>query len=241
MNNWFECKVSYMKMLESGVQKKVTEPYLVDSLSFTEAEGRITEEMKPYITGDFTVTDIKRARLSEIFFNENGDRFYKCKVYFISLDEKTGTETKTAVQMLSQASDLKEAIAVLEEGMKGTMADYTLGSISETLLMDVFPFIADVDARTAQFNHKDIESLLLDDKKSIEDKMVEAKGMVLSDPQDGDAELISKTQSYIKSKALHDQSLYKEVILELALLTSNPQIKCWFMGCGQLLIEGAEA
>ena len=241
MNNWFECKVSYMRMLENGVQKKVTEPYLVDSLSFTEAEGRITEEMKPYITGDFTVTDIKRARLSEIFFNEGGDRFYKVKVYFITLDEKSGAEKKTAVQMLSQASDLKEAIAVLEEGMKGTMADYTIGSIAETMIMDVFPFIQDVDARAAHFNHKDIESLLRDDKKSIEDKMIEAKGMVLAAPQDGDAELICKTKSYIKSKSLHDKSLYKEVILELALLTNNPLMKCWFMGCGQLLIEGSEA
>ena len=140
MNNWFECKVSYMKMIENGMQKKVTEPYLVDALSFTEAEARITEEMKPYITGDFTVTDIKRARLSELFFNENGDRFYKVKVYFITLDEKSGAEKKTAVQMLAQASDLKEAIAVLEEGMKGTMADYTIGAIAETMIMDVFPF-----------------------------------------------------------------------------------------------------
>ncbi len=140
MNNWFECKVSYMKMIENGMQKKVTEPYLVDALSFTEAEARITEEMKPYITGDFTVTDIKRARLSELFFNENGDRFYKVKVYFITLDEKSGAEKKTAVQMLAQASDLKEAIAVLEEGMKGTMADYTIGAVAETMIMDVFPF-----------------------------------------------------------------------------------------------------
>ena len=75
MHNWFECKVSYEKMLENGMQKKVTEPYLVDALSFTEAEARIIEEIRPFITGEFTVTDIKRARLSELFFNENGDRF----------------------------------------------------------------------------------------------------------------------------------------------------------------------
>ena len=90
MHNWFECKVSYEKMLENGMQKKVTEPYLVDALSFTEAEARIIEEIRPFITGEFTVTDIKRARLSELFFNENGDRFYKIKVYFITLDEKSG-------------------------------------------------------------------------------------------------------------------------------------------------------
>lgn len=140
MHNWFECKVAYEKVLENGMQKKVTEPYLVDALSFTEAEARITEEIRPYITGEFTIADIKRARFSELFFNENGDRYYRFKVYFISLDEKSGAEKKTAVQMLAQASDLKDAISILEEGMKGTMADYTIASVSETALMDVFPF-----------------------------------------------------------------------------------------------------
>ena len=123
MHNWFECKVTYEKMMENGMQKKVTEPYLVDALSFTEAEARIIEEIQPYITGDFTVADIKRAKISELFFNEAGDRFFKFKVYFITLDEKSGAEKKTAVNMLAQACTLKEAIAVLEEGMKSTMAD----------------------------------------------------------------------------------------------------------------------
>ena len=138
--NWFECKVSYEKMMENGVAKKVTEPYLVDALSFTEAEARIIEEMKPFISGEFVVTDIKRARIAELFFNENGDRYYRFKVYFISLDEKNGVEKRTAVQMLAQASDIKEAIAVLENGMKGTLADYEIASVSETLIMDVFSF-----------------------------------------------------------------------------------------------------
>ena len=142
--NWFECKVSYEKMMENGIQKKVTEPYLVDALSFTEAEARIIEEMKPYISGEFTVTDIKRAKLAELFFNETGDRYYKIKVFFITLDEKSGAEKKTAVQMLAQASDLKEAISILDEGMKGTMADYSIGSVTETMIMDIFPFSSDI-------------------------------------------------------------------------------------------------
>ena len=142
MYNWFQCNVNFEKMLEHGMQKKVTEPYLVDALSFTEAEARIIEEIRPFITGEFTVTDIKRAHLSEIFFNENGDRYYKIKVYFITLDEKSGAEKRTAAQMLSQACTLKEAITVLEEGMKGTMADYRIASVTETQLMDIFPFDA---------------------------------------------------------------------------------------------------
>ncbi|MDR1368566.1 MAG: DUF4494 domain-containing protein [Dysgonamonadaceae bacterium] len=138
--NWFECKITYEKMMENGVPKKVTEPYLVDALSFTEAEARILEEMKPFISGEMTVADIKRARLSELFFNENGDRYYKAKVQFITLDEKSGAEKKTSVQMLAQASDVKEAIAIIDQGMKGTMADYVIASVSETMIMDVFPF-----------------------------------------------------------------------------------------------------
>lgn len=163
MHNWFECKVSYMKMMENGIQKKVTEPYLVDALSFTEAEARIIEEIRPFITGEFTVTDIKRARLSELFFNEQGDRFYKIKVYFITLDEKSGAEKKTAAQMLAQASTLKEAIAVLEEGMKGTLADYVIASVAETQLMDVFPF----DANSIP-SEKSGEELIAEQKQKAE-------------------------------------------------------------------------
>ena len=159
MHNWFECKVSFEKMLENGMQKKVTEPYLVDALSFTEAESRIIEEIRPFITGEFTVTDIKRARISELFFNENGDRYY-----FIKLDEKSGAEKKTAAQMLAQASTLKEAIAVLEEGMKGTLSDYTIASVTETQLMDVFPF----DPNSIPSEPKSKEELIAEQKKAAE-------------------------------------------------------------------------
>ena len=169
MHSWFECKVSFEKVLENGMQKKVTEPYLVDALSFTEAEARIIEEIRPFISGEFTVTDIKRARLSELFFNENGDRFYKIKVYFITLDEKSGAEKKTAAQMLAQACTLKEAISVLEEGMKGTMADYTIASVAETMLMDVFPFSVNDDKTP-----KSGEELIAEQKKQAEDKAQEA-------------------------------------------------------------------
>lgn len=104
-----------------------------------------------------------------MFFNENGDRFYKIKVYFITLDEKSGAEKKTAAQMLAQACTLKEAIAVLEEGMKGTMADYTIASVTETMLMDVFPFSVNDDKTP-----KSGEELIAEQKKQAEDKAQEA-------------------------------------------------------------------
>ena len=128
MRNWFICKVSYQKMMENGFQKKVTEQYLVDSLSFTEAEARIIEEMRPFITGEFTVSAVGRARLTEVFFNE-GETYYKVKIHFITLDATSGVEKKTPAQMLVEANNIKEAIAVFEEKMKGTLADYVIVSV----------------------------------------------------------------------------------------------------------------
>jgi hypothetical protein len=130
----------YEKVMENGMQKKTVEPYLVDALSFTEAEARIIEETRPIAGNGLVVADIKKMKIAELFFNPSGDRYYKVKVQFIALDEKSGAEKRTTVQMLAQASDIKDAIAVVEQGMKGTLADYVISSINETAIMDVFPF-----------------------------------------------------------------------------------------------------
>nr|DAK34399.1 MAG TPA: protein of unknown function (DUF4494) [Caudoviricetes sp.] len=145
MHNWFECKIRYEKTMENGMNKKVTEPYLVDALSFTEAEARIIEEMTPFISGEFTVSDIKRANYSELFPSEEeaADRWFKCKLVFITLDEKSGAEKKTSTQVLVQAADLRDAVKKLDEGMKGTMADYQIASVAETAIMDVYPYSAE--------------------------------------------------------------------------------------------------
>ena len=139
---WFECKIRYEKTRENGMVKKVTEPYLVDALSFTEAEARIIEEMKPFISGEFTVSDIKRANYSELFFSheEAADRWFKSKLLFITLDEKSGNEKKVASNVLIQAADLRDAVKKLDEGMKGSMADYEIASMAETAIMDVYRY-----------------------------------------------------------------------------------------------------
>ncbi|MFV0587522.1 DUF4494 domain-containing protein [Bacteroides reticulotermitis] len=144
MRNWFECRIRYEKLMENGKEKKITEPYLVDALSFTEAEARIIEEMTPFISGEFTVKAVKTAKYSELFTSEeeSADRWFKCKLIFITLDEKSGAEKKTSTQILVQAADLRDAVKKLDEGMKGTMADYQIGSVAETPIMDVFPYEA---------------------------------------------------------------------------------------------------
>ena len=146
---WFECKIRYEKTMENGMVKKVTEPYLVDALSFTEAEARIIEEMKPFISGEFTVSDIKRANYSELFFSheEAADRWFKSKLLFITLDEKSGNEKKVASNVLIQAADLRDAVKKLDEGMKGSMADYEIASMAETAIMDVYRYEVEPDVK----------------------------------------------------------------------------------------------
>ena len=117
MSEWFECKVRYEKTLENGLVKKVTEPYLVDALSFTEAEKRFIEEIEPFMSGDFQVTDIKRAKYAELFEadEEAADRWFKAKVAFITLDEKSGAEKRSNQNMLIQAADLRDAVKRLDQ------------------------------------------------------------------------------------------------------------------------------
>ena len=139
---WFETKIKYEKTMEDGQQKKVTEAYVVDALSFTEAERRITEEMSSYISGEFDVTDLKKASYKEIFFSdaETADRWYKTKLQFITIDEKTEKEKRSNVYYLVQAATLPEAVSNINEVMSGTMIDYVIASIAETQLMDVFEY-----------------------------------------------------------------------------------------------------
>lgn len=142
MHTWFECKIRYEKQMENGTDKKVTEPYLVDALSFTEAEARITEEITPFISGEFQVADIKRANYSEVFFSDDtsSDIWFKIKLMFVSLDEKSGNEKKTASLVLVQAKDMRDAIKKLDQKMKGSMADYIISAMQETAIMDVYPY-----------------------------------------------------------------------------------------------------
>lgn len=135
---WIESKASYQKMTEDGKFKKITEAYLVDALSCTEAEARVTEEIMPYISGEFTVSAVKKTNISEIFRNEDGDRWYKVVVAFITIDEKSGREKYTNSYMMVQASDFKGALKNFLDGMKGTMADFEIISIAETKIMDIF-------------------------------------------------------------------------------------------------------
>lgn len=138
MAQWIKTSVRFDKTMENGAIKKVTEPYLVDAISFTEAEARIIEEVAPYIIGDFTVSAVKKSNISEIFWDESGDRWYQVKAAFITLDEKTGIEKRSITVFMVQASDFKNAYNNFTQSMKGTMVDFEIVSITETPIMDVY-------------------------------------------------------------------------------------------------------
>jgi hypothetical protein len=128
---WYECKIKYRKTDETGLQKMVTEPYLVDALSYTEAESRINEEMSAYISEEFKITNIKVANFAEIHPFENCDRWFKSKVSLLAYDEESGKDNTTTV-------------------MKGTMGDYSIPAITESPIMDVFPYFSGEEGELEQ-------------------------------------------------------------------------------------------
>lgn len=148
MAQWFECKIRYDKLQENGTSvKKVTESFLVDALSFTEAEARIIEERQPYISGEFSVTAVKRTKISEIFpdYADDADKWYQVKWLITTIDDKPQApgkppvEKKVSVLSIVQAADFESALASFKEGMKNTLADYDIAAINETTILDVYP------------------------------------------------------------------------------------------------------
>ena len=128
-SNWFETRVKYQKTQEDGTEKMVSESYVVDALSFTEAESSIIDEMSVYVSGEFRVAGISKAAYGEIFFSDidDDDKWYKAKLQYITIDDKTEKEKRSNVNFLVQAKSLGK-----------TMIDYDVVGINETKLMDVF-------------------------------------------------------------------------------------------------------
>ncbi|RKR09253.1 uncharacterized protein DUF4494 [Flavobacterium sp. 90] len=147
---WYECKVKYRKTDETGGQKVLTEPYLVDALSYTEAEKRINEEMAAYISEEFKITNIKVANYAEIHPFENADRWFKSKVTLMAYDEESGKERKSNMYLLVQANDVREAYDNTLHVMQTTMGEYSIPAVSESPIMDVFPYFSGEEGETEQ-------------------------------------------------------------------------------------------
>ena len=145
---WFICKIRYEKVMEDGTQKKVTESYVIDALSFTEAEERIIKEMSSYISGEFEVRDITLAPYREVFFSGevSDDRWFKAKLSFITIDEKTMKEKRSNTYYLVQAATLNRAVRNIDDMMGGTIVSYLISSVAETSVEEVFVFKPETDA-----------------------------------------------------------------------------------------------
>ena len=140
VSKFFEVKVQYQKIHDDGKEKKVTEQYVVEAMSFTEAESRITEEMTPYVDGDFDVVSEKIAPFSEILLsdNSNDDKGFLSKVSFITIDVKTAKEKKTSQRLLVQAETSEKAIDYTKEMLSHGMSDYSIDAVKDTPTLDVF-------------------------------------------------------------------------------------------------------
>lgn len=139
---WFECKIRYEKIMEDGLPKKINEVYVVDALSFSEAEERIIEEMSSYISGEIEIVDVKIAPYREVFFADDNlaDQWFKAKLSFITIDERTNKEKRTSMMYLVNAGNISSAINNIDKVMSGTMIDYVTTSISATKIFDVFEY-----------------------------------------------------------------------------------------------------
>lgn len=144
-SQWFETKIKYEKTMEDGLQKPVIELYVVEAQSFTEAEANIIEQASAYISGEYQVKDIKRAQYKEVFFTEEGEgnadtHFYKAKLQFITIDEKTEKEKRQSVFYLVQATSLRNALDNIDKVMASSMADYVQANVGETSIEDVYEY-----------------------------------------------------------------------------------------------------
>ena len=140
VSKFYEVKIQYQKMQDDGREKKVTEQYVVEALSFTEAEARIIKEMTPYISGEFDVVSEKIAPFNEIFLSDNStdDKWFVSKVGFITLDEKTAKEKKQTFRYLVQAATSELALDYTKEMLSHGMSDYSIDSVQDTPTLDVF-------------------------------------------------------------------------------------------------------
>ena len=155
VSKYYEVKIQYQKMQEDGKEKKVTEQYVVEALSFTEAETRIIEEMTPYISGEFDVVSEKIAPFNEIFLSDrtDDDKWFISKVAFITIDEKTEKEKKQTFRYLVQAATSELALDYTKEMLSYGMSDYCIDAVKDTPTIDVFLY--EVKKEVAETPEKD--------------------------------------------------------------------------------------
>jgi len=159
MQTWFECKVKYVKIDDDGRERKVSEVYLVDAVTFTDAETRIIQNVQTMVRGEFVVDNIKKSNIVEIFPHENGEWWYKAKIGIVTIDENAGKEKKINNYFLVAADDIKEALQRLEEGLSYILVPYQTTSLAVSTIVDVFPYFEDVANKPIPANLKPLKEV----------------------------------------------------------------------------------
>lgn len=154
MRTWFLCKVKYAKENEQGLLKNVSEQYLVDAVSFTEAEARIYDMLGSVIRGDFQVTNISKSNIVDVFFYEDIDVWYKCKVTYIVADADSGKEKKVTQYMLISAHHVKEAYDRIHESLNNMLVSFNVPDITESPIIEIFPYEKDEENPQPSFEEK---------------------------------------------------------------------------------------
>ncbi|MDA0882264.1 MAG: DUF4494 domain-containing protein [Bacteroidetes bacterium] len=137
--NWFTCKVRYVKLDESGKEGKVTDQFLLDAYTYTEAEARMTQIIQEMGVGAYEITHITKSNFAEVLRSDEGDLWFKIKIAFISFDDETGKEKQANQYFLISAHDVKDAYERVEKFMKGTISNFVIPSISYTKIIEVYP------------------------------------------------------------------------------------------------------
>ena len=173
MNDWFTVKIKYTKELDNGTFKRVSEPYLIASMSFTDAEARVYEELGNVIRGEFNVVGITRTEIHDIFFYDDADTWFKCKVRYDSADADTEKSKKVNQNFLVSASSVKEAFERIKESLSTLMVDFEIPSVILSPIVEIFPRVEDMDR---EISRKPIETV----QESDDFEEEKGKGAVFS-------------------------------------------------------------
>ncbi len=160
MNNWFTVKVKYTKQLDNGALKRVSEPYLLAAMTFTDAEARIYEELGALIRGEFAVTGIARTEIHDIFAYDDAEVWYKAKVKYENFDADSEKSKKVTQNFLVSAHSVKEAYERLQESLQGLMVDFEIPSIIVSPIVEIFPFQENLDREISRRPIEEVEEEL---------------------------------------------------------------------------------
>ena len=142
MQNWFECTLKCVRVDNDGRERKVSENYLIDAVSFTDAEARMTEQGQQITRGEFQVKNIRQSNVIEVFPANDGGYWYKAKISLVTIDERAGKEKKITEYFLVEAADIEEAFSALKDGLSYILVPYEVLSVSLTTVCDVYPYFA---------------------------------------------------------------------------------------------------